>query len=69
MELGDAEFGPDDLTRVTKEAVDAGMEFFTYDRKFTFCSSCRKSIVGLLHKCPACGGTGTLVYFDRFPEY
>jgi anaerobic ribonucleoside-triphosphate reductase len=41
-------------------------EFFTYNRRVTYCSNCRKSWFGSLHKCPSCGSMGTLVTFDRF---
>jgi anaerobic ribonucleoside-triphosphate reductase len=42
------------------------VEFFTYNRKITYCSNCKKSWFGTLHKCPSCGAMSTLVKFDRF---
>jgi ribonucleoside-triphosphate reductase len=67
IDLGEAELKPDELLSLTKQIVEGGdIEFFTYDRKLTYCVNCRKSWVGLLHKCPSCGGVGALAFYDRF---
>lgn len=67
IELGEAEYKPDDLVAITKQLVEGrGAEFFTYDRKMTYCANCKRSWFGLLHKCPSCGAVGTLTFFDRF---
>jgi ribonucleoside-triphosphate reductase len=68
VELGEGERGTDQLMSITKRIAESGnIDFFTYDRKLTYCVNCRKSWPGLLHKCPNCGGIGTLAIFDRFP--
>jgi ribonucleoside-triphosphate reductase len=67
IELGEKKYGPDDLLTVTKQLAESQNTcFFAFDRKVTYCSSCRKNWFGLMHKCPSCGAVGTLVFFDRF---
>jgi len=67
IELGTAEQTPEELMSITRQLIESSLaEFFTYDRKFTYCTTCRKSWAGSLHKCPSCGAVGTLTCFDRF---
>ena len=67
IELGDAQHKPEELTALTKQLFEGyGIEFFTYDRKLTYCLNCKRSWFGLLHKCPSCGAIDTLTSFDRF---
>jgi anaerobic ribonucleoside-triphosphate reductase len=52
---------------LTKELIETqAAEFFTYNRRITYCSNCKKSWLGVLHKCPSCGAISTLIAFDRF---
>jgi len=64
--LGEAKIETDELVTITKQLAENQVAFFTYERKLTYCTHCRKSWYGLLHKCPSCEATGTLVFFDRF---
>ena len=67
IELEEMERKPEELVTLTKHLFESkSVEFFTYNRKMTYCSNCGKSWLGLLHKCPSCGSIGTLVNFDRF---
>ncbi len=67
IELEDKPYTPEELLNVTKQLVEKQTaEFFTYNRKITYCSNCKKSWFGTLHKCPSCGAMSTLVKFDRF---
>jgi len=67
IDLGEFECKPDELMSITRQLVEShSLEFFTYNRKLTYCANCKKSWFGLLHKCPSCGATGTLTLFDRF---
>ncbi|HXX86921.1 MAG TPA: anaerobic ribonucleoside-triphosphate reductase [Candidatus Acidoferrum sp.] len=67
IDLEDTDIRPDELIAMTKQiAEDPTLSFFTYNRKLTYCSNCRKSWPGLLHKCPSCSATSTLTYYDRF---
>lgn len=67
IELGELEHTSEELTSLTKQLVENHtVEFFSYNRKLTYCQNCKKSWVGLLHKCPSCGSIGTLIIFDRF---
>jgi len=67
IELGEIEYKSDELMSLTKQIFESyKMEFFTYNRKLTYCINCRRSWFGLLHKCPSCGSVGTLTVFDRF---
>jgi ribonucleoside-triphosphate reductase len=67
IELEAAEFKPEELMNLTKELIETqAAEFFTYNRRITYCSNCKKSWLGVLHKCPSCGAISTLTTFDRF---
>jgi ribonucleoside-triphosphate reductase len=67
IELGDEIYKPEELLAVTKQLAESnGAIFFTYDRKLTYCASCKRSWSGLLHKCPSCGAVDPLRFFDRF---
>jgi len=67
LELGDAEHKPDGLMSLTRQIFEGcNVEFFTYNRKITYCVNCKRSWFGLLHKCPSCGGIGPLTFFDQF---
>ena len=67
IELEEGERKVEELMSLTKHVTeDIGLEFFTYDRKLTYCANCKKSWSGLLHKCPTCGATSTLTVYDRF---
>jgi anaerobic ribonucleoside-triphosphate reductase len=69
VELGEAQIRPDELLNVTKELAENGKtEFFTYNRKITYCINCKKSWFGILHKCPSCGAVSTLTFFDPLAE-
>ncbi len=67
IDLGETEYKPDELVSLSRRIVEDGaIEFFTYDRRLTYCANCRRSWPGLLHKCPSCGGVSTLSFYDRF---
>ena len=67
IELEDAKYTPEALMKLTQHLVTNGyLEFFTYNRKITYCANCKKSWFGILHKCPSCGSISTLSTFDRF---
>ena len=66
IEIGEHEGNPDELTALTRQLSEThAVEFFTYNRKLTYCSNCKRSWVGLLPKCPSCGATSTLTQFNR----
>jgi len=67
IELGETKYTADELMAITKRLIEShSTGLLTFNRKITYCVSCRKSWFGLLHKCPSCGAVGTLVVFDRF---
>ena len=67
IELEDKEYKPEELMSLTKQLVEKqAVEFFTYHRRITYCANCKKSWLGVLHKCPSCGSMSTLINFDRF---
>jgi anaerobic ribonucleoside-triphosphate reductase len=67
IDLAETEQKPDELIALTKRLTEEHeAESFTYGRKLTYCVNCKKTWLGLLHKCPSCGAVGTLVFFDRF---
>jgi len=67
VDLDESKHEPEELMTITKQLTEShNVGVFTYDRKLTYCFSCKKSWFGLLHKCPSCGAVGTLAFFDRF---
>ncbi len=67
IELGETEYKPEELMNLTKQLIEKqAVEFFTYNRRITYCVNCKKSWFGALHKCPSCGSISTLITFDRF---
>jgi anaerobic ribonucleoside-triphosphate reductase len=67
IELEDKEYKPEELMGMTRQLVEKhDVEFFTYNRRITYCVNCKKSWFGVLHKCPSCGSISTLITFDRF---
>jgi anaerobic ribonucleoside-triphosphate reductase len=67
IDLNSSEVKAEDLQKLTLNLIqNHKLEFFTYNRAVTYCSTCQKSWYGNLHKCPACGSMGTLALFDRF---
>jgi anaerobic ribonucleoside-triphosphate reductase len=67
IDLEKAEFTPDQLLSLTKQVIELHkLEFFTYSRKLTYCTQCKKSWFGSLRKCPECDGVSTLSLIDRY---
>jgi len=67
IELGEVEHKPEELISLTQQLFNGyNIEFFTYDRKLTYCFNCKRSWFGILYKCPSCGAIDTLTPFDRF---
>jgi anaerobic ribonucleoside-triphosphate reductase len=67
IELEDSKYTPEELMKLTEHLVNNRyLEFFTYNRKVAYCANCKKSWLGILHKCPSCGSMSTLTKFDRF---
>ncbi|MGE5554765.1 MAG: anaerobic ribonucleoside-triphosphate reductase [Methanocella sp.] len=66
-ELDDGEYQLDALMYFTKRVFDnQASDLFTYNRIVSFCGNCKKSGVGIIHKCPSCGSMSTITRFDRF---
>jgi ribonucleoside-triphosphate reductase len=67
IELGDKEYKPEELMNLTRQLFEKqAVEFFTYNRRITYCTNCKKNWFVTLHKCPSCGSISTLITFDRF---
>jgi ribonucleoside-triphosphate reductase len=67
IELGDVERRPDELMSMTEQVVGSkSRELFTYGRKLTYCGNCKKTWIGMQHKCPSCGSTGSLTFYDAY---
>ncbi|MEM2105391.1 MAG: anaerobic ribonucleoside-triphosphate reductase [Candidatus Bathyarchaeia archaeon] len=59
--------GAEELMALTQDIIKENIyDFFTYNRKLTYCARCKKSWHGIRHKCPSCEATSTLTVFDRF---
>jgi anaerobic ribonucleoside-triphosphate reductase len=68
IDLGETKPDSSDLMASTQQLVESHVDFWTYDRKLTYCVNCKKSWFGLQHKCPSCDAVGTLAFFDRFAK-
>ena len=67
IELQNSVYQPEVLMKLTEHLVTNNyIEFFTYNRRLTYCDNCKKSWFEVLHKCPSCGSMSTLKAFDRF---
>jgi anaerobic ribonucleoside-triphosphate reductase len=67
LELDGAEVKPEALINLTRRIVEnQTLEFFTYNRKASYCGNCKKSWFETLHKCPSCGSMSAITTFDRF---
>jgi ribonucleoside-triphosphate reductase len=67
VELNEPEYKPEELMNLTDQLIgNQFFEFFTYKRRISYCSNCRKSYVGSLNKCPGCSAVSSLTVFDRF---
>jgi ribonucleoside-triphosphate reductase len=66
IELEETEHQPEQLLSITKQLIEnQHTEFFTYNRKTTYCTNCKKTWPSHTHKCPSCNAVSTLTYFDR----
>ena len=68
IDLGETKRESTELAVLTKQLVESNTDFWTYDRKLTYCANCKNSWFGFQHKCPSCDAVGTLVYFDKFAK-
>lgn len=66
VDLGEAKYEAPELIETTKLLLQSPTDLFVYERKLTYCSNCKKTWFGQLHKCPSCGAVGTLALFDHF---
>ena len=67
IELEHSDYKPEELLNFTKQLIQIqSVEFFTYNRKMTYCSNCQISWIGTLNKCESCGAISTLILFDKF---
>ncbi len=67
IELEQPEYKPEELMNLTCQLIGKqDVEFFTYNRKMSYCSNCERSYSGTLHKCLSCGAISSLTFVDRF---
>ena len=65
IELDETEHEPEQLLSTTRQLIEThNPEFFTYSRRTTYCTNCRKTWPGLTQKCPQCNAVSTLTYYD-----
>ena len=43
-------------------------KLFTYNKKTTYCTNCKKTWPDLKAKCPQCNAISTLIHYDRYNE-
>jgi ribonucleoside-triphosphate reductase len=69
IELDETTHEPEQLLSITRQTIEShNLEFFTYNRKTTYCTNCKKTWPGQTSKCPQCNAVSTLTYFDRSNE-
>jgi ribonucleoside-triphosphate reductase len=69
IELDETTHEPEQLLFITRQIIENNdLEFFTYNRKTTYCTNCKKTWPGQTSKCPKCNAVSTLTYFDRSNE-
>jgi ribonucleoside-triphosphate reductase len=69
IELDETTYEPEQLLAITRQLIEGhNLEFFTYNRKTTYCTNCKKTWPGHTNKCPQCNSISTLTYFDRSNE-
>jgi anaerobic ribonucleoside-triphosphate reductase len=69
IELDETTLDPEQLLCTTRQLVnDNNLEFFTYNRRKTYCTNCKKTWPGHTSKCPQCNAVSALSHFDRFGE-
>jgi len=66
IELDTKPAPPNQLMNMTKHLLAEKAGFFTYNLKQTYCTNCKKTSPGHVHKCPNCGSVATLTHYDRF---
>jgi ribonucleoside-triphosphate reductase len=66
IEFDETTYEPEQLLSTTRQLIeDHSLEFFTYNRKTTYCTYCKRTWPGQTSKCPKCNAVSTLIYFDR----
>ena len=69
VELDEGERKPEELMSLTRRFAEVdGIDFFAYNRNLTYCTNCKRSWFGSLHKCPSCGSTSTLKSLSKFSK-
>ena len=67
IELEEVERGPDELMSITEQiARSKSTRLFAYSRKLTYCANCKRTWVGIQHKCPSCASTSMLTLYDDY---
>ena len=66
IQLADSEQDPNELLSATKEIVRTyAVGLYAYNRHLAYCSSCEKTLYGILARCPSCGSVNMLYCFSR----
>ncbi|MCW4024734.1 MAG: ArsR family transcriptional regulator [Candidatus Bathyarchaeota archaeon] len=67
VEIGEPQLSAQTLMDLTVHLIEKQpLEYFTYNHVTSYCSNCKKTLLGTPHKCQTCGSISTLNIFDRF---
>ena len=66
IQLADSERDPHKLLSATKEIVRTyNVGLYTFNKHLAYCANCKRTLDGILGKCPNCGSVNMLVCFSR----
>lgn len=66
LQLDDSEKDPNELLSLTRYIIKSfEVGLYTYSRNLTYCANCRKTFLGTLPNCTACGSINRIVHFGR----
>ena len=68
--MGESYSDPDALMSLTnKIARKSDIGFWAYSSAFSFCLNCKTLMKGLSNKCPSCGESADVEWYDRITGY
>jgi anaerobic ribonucleoside-triphosphate reductase/predicted transcriptional regulator len=67
VDLNEIKHEPDELLKLTEAFFRKDLaEVLAYNRRFAYCTNCKKSWFGTMQKCPSCGAIDSLTIIDQF---
>jgi ribonucleoside-triphosphate reductase len=67
--MGESYSDPESLMSLTDKITSTDIGFWAYSSALSFCMKCNKVLRGLQKKCPHCGETDDIEWYDRITGY